>query len=80
MAHQAKLTVVPLIIARGNYNFLFLYQKGAIFEGRQLFEEAIISNVSHRRSCPKYFVLLSPLKSEIHEHYHRKTEKDLVLL
>ena len=33
--------------------FLFSNQKGAIIRGRRLFQ-----NISHRRSCLKYFVLL----------------------
>ena len=38
--------------------FLFLNQKGPIIKGRRLFEEAIILNISYRRSCRIYFVLL----------------------
>ena len=40
--------------------------------------EAIISNISHRSSRPKYIALLYQArkeKSEIHEHYYRKKLK-----
>ena len=37
----------------GAINFFFFAPKGGDYS-----REAIISNISHRRSCPKYFVLL----------------------
>ena len=46
-------TVLPRIIARGDYSF-FSHRKGAIMRGK-----AIISNIAHLKSCPQYFVLLS---------------------
>jgi len=44
-------TVITRIIAGGDYYFLSTKRS-------QLFEGAIISNIAHWRSCPKYFVLL----------------------
>ena len=44
-------TVIPRIIAGGDDYFLSTKRS-------QLFEGAIISNIGHWRSCPKYFVLL----------------------
>ena len=44
-------TVFPRIIA-GSDDYFFATKRGRLFEG------AIISNIAHWRSCPKYFVLL----------------------
>ena len=44
-------TLIPQIIAGGDYYFLSTKRS-------RLFEGAIISNIAHGRSCPKYFVLL----------------------
>ena len=44
-------TVIPRIIAGSDDYFLSTKRS-------QLFEGAIISNIGHWRSCPKYFVLL----------------------
>ena len=44
-------TVIPRIIAGGDHYFLSTKRS-------RLFERAIISNIAHWRSCPKYFVLL----------------------
>ena len=44
-------TVFPGIIAGGDYYFLSTKRS-------RLFEGTIISNISHWRSCLKYFVLL----------------------
>ena len=37
---------------------IFVMQKGAIVRGKAIIREAIISNIAHWKSCPKYFVLL----------------------
>ena len=44
-------TVFPRIIAGGD-DYFFPTKRSRLFEG------AIISNIAHWRSCPKYFVLL----------------------
>ena len=44
-------TVFPRIIAGGD-DYFFPSKRSRLFEG------AIISNIAHWRSCPKYFVLL----------------------
>ena len=44
-------TVFPRIIA-GSDNYFFPTKRNRLFEG------SIISNITHWRSCPKYFVLL----------------------
>ena len=44
-------TVIPPIIAGGD-EYFFPTKRSRLFEG------AIISNIAHWRSCPKYFVLL----------------------
>ena len=51
-------TVIPQIIAGDDYYFLTTKRS-------RLFEGAIISNIAHWRSCPKYFVLLLHLKPKI---------------
>ena len=48
IACSFEITIFPWIIAEGNY-FYFCTKRG------RWFEEAIVSNISHRGSFPKYF-------------------------
>ena len=64
--HYFKLPFFPRIIAGGNY-FFFRIKKGRDYSSGEgdYSREAIISNVAHGKSCPKYFVLFSLLNKKI---------------
>ena len=67
-------TVFPRIIA-GAIISIFTPKGGDYLREGDYSRGAIISNISHKSSCPMYFVLLYQAISEIHEHYHRKNCK-----
>ena len=57
-------TVFPRTIAGGKY-FLFRTKRGRLFEEGDCLREALFSNIAHWKSCPKYFVLFSPLNQKL---------------